>query len=146
MRFICLLVAMSVATPAIAQERSLDAPAPKLIISDRAIAEGMDPFDSRTGRGATASVAQGQQRDSVKDGMIIGGIAGAMVMGTGVGLLCKALQESGDPTCWKAVGVGGLYGAGIGLVLGAGVDALFKRSPRTLSPEPPAARVAPVRP
>ena len=141
MRFFCLLVALSVATPAIAQERSLEIPAAKLIISDRAIADGM----AAHARSASA-IAQGNQRDSVKDGMIIGAIAGAMVMGTGVGLLCKALQEPGDPTCWKAVGVGGLYGAGIGLAVGAGIDALFKRSPLPLYPEAPTTRVAPVRP
>lgn len=141
MRIVCLLVVISLATPAIAQERSLDVSAAKLIISDRAIAEGMAAHAR-----SAESAAQPNQRDSVKDGMIIGALVGALLMGTGVGLLCKALQEPSDPSCWKSVGVGGLYGAGIGVAAGAGVDALMTRSPHALSPEPAPARVAPVRP
>lgn len=123
MRFFYPLVVAVIAAapmPALAQEGRHVLPNSGLVISDRAIAEGLK----------AAPATQANQRDSVKDGMIIGGLVGAMVMGTGVGLLCKALQEPSDPSCWKAVGVGGLYGAGIGLAVGAGIDALFARKPQ----------------
>ena len=125
MRIVGLLVVLSLATPAIAQERSRDVPATKLIISERAIAEGMAAHAP-----SANAAAQANQRDSVKNGMIIGALVGALAMGAGAGLLCKALQEPTDPSCWKSVGVGGLYGAGIGVAAGAGIDALFVRQPQ----------------
>ena len=133
MRILCTLVVTTLVTapvPAMAQ----DEPARKLIISDRAIALGMASSDSALSRVATDSAAQGGQRDSLKNGTIIGAVIGAVVMGTGVGLLCKALQEPSDPSCWQSVGVGALYGVGIGAVGGLGIDALMTRSPGALSP------------
>ena len=61
-------------------------------------------------------------------------IVGAVAMGTGVGLLCKALQEPTDPSCWGSVGVGALYGAGIGVAAGVGLDALFVKGHRAVQP------------
>ena len=139
MRILCTLIVTTLVTapvPALAQQQ----PARKLIISDRAIALGMaenPPAPAQVNR---------PQRDSLANGTIIGAIIGAAVMGTGVGLLCKALQEPSDPSCWQSVGVGVLYGAGIGAVGGLGIDALMTRSARALSPKPPAAAVTAIRP
>ena len=141
MRILCTLVVTTLVTapvPAMAQQpfdsrfgqvaaesvAQGQEPARKLIISDRAIALGM---------AANAQVNQ-PQRDSLKNGTIIGAVIGAVGMGIGVGLLCKALQEPSDPSCWQSVGVGAVYGAGIGALGGLGIDALMTRSPRGLSP------------
>ena len=82
---------------------------------------------------ASATQSSGQ-RDSLKNGALIGAIVGAAAMGTGVGLLCKALQEPSDPSCWGSVGIGALYGAGIGAAVGVGLDALFARGQRPVQP------------
>ena len=144
MRLVHILVVLSVATPAIAQQRSLDVPSGKLIISDRAIADGMSSARS------VAPPAQGS-RDSLKNGTIVGAVIGAVVMGTGVGLLCKALQEPSDPSCWGSASMGAAMGAGIGALGGLGIDAMLTRSPRALPPslsppKAPPARVTAVRP
>ena len=71
-------------------------------------------------------------RDSIKDGTIIGAVAGGVAMGLFGGLLCNALQEPGDPACWRGVLVIGAMGAGIGAAAGAGIDALI--SERSIGP------------
>jgi hypothetical protein len=65
--------------------------------------------------------------DSVRNGAIIGAIVGGIVGGVGIGLLCHAVNDTGDPICWKAALLYGGIGAGAGAGIGAGVDALFGR-------------------
>jgi len=132
--FITAIAVLAAPLPALAQQETR-----KLIVSERAIAEGMAPFDSRFSRGATESLAQGQ-RDSFKNGTIIGAVIGAVVMGSAVGALCRALQEPSDPSCWGSGLVGAAMGAGVGALGGLGIDALVTRSPRQSSPEPAPAR------
>jgi fermentation-respiration switch protein FrsA (DUF1100 family) len=88
-------------------------------------------------------VNQGQ-RDSLKNGTIIGAVIGAVAMGAGVGALCRALQEPSDPSCWGSGLMGAAIGAGIGALGGLGIDALLARSPS--EPKPAPAVVAPIRP
>jgi hypothetical protein len=40
-----------------------------------------------------------RQRDSLKNGLVIGAIAGAAAFGTFAGILCKAQQEPGGRSC-----------------------------------------------
>jgi hypothetical protein len=123
-----VVVLLLIAVPASAERGATDEPRAKLIISDRAVSQAMD----RTP--ATAATQTQGQRDSLKNGAIIGAIVGAAVMGTGVGMLCKALQEPTDPSCWGSAGIGALYGAGIGVAAGVGLDALFVKGQRTVQP------------
>ena len=118
MRGVWILVAVIVVmNPSSAPAQS--APA-KLIISKSAFADVP----------AAPAIAQNaQRRDSLKNGAIIGAIAGAAVFGGYVTFLCNALQEPSDPSCLGssllAIGIG----AGGGAAAGAGIDALVQRSP-----------------
>ena len=127
-KFITVLLLMAI--PAAAEPRTTDEPTEKLIISERAVSDALDRAPTPM---AAATQTQGQ-RDSLKNGAVIGAMVGAAVMGTGVGLLCKALQEPTDPSCWGSVGIGALYGAGIGVAAGVGLDALFVKGQRALQP------------
>ena len=92
---------------------------PRLIISDKAFAEA--PLSQPTSR---------DDRDSLKNGTLIGAAIGAAVMGGFVTFLCNALREPSDPSCLgsslMAVGIG----AGAGAVGGLAVDALIDQQPR----------------
>ena len=120
MREICILAAFVVTahpSPALAQST----PPAKLIISKSAFADAL----------ATPAMAQTtHRRDSLKNGAIIGAIAGAAVFGGYVTFLCNALQEPSDPSCLGSSLLGIGLGAGIGAAAGAGFDALAQRSPR----------------
>lgn len=104
---------------AAAQHRAASDNQPRLIISEKAIA----------GAPLTAQPS-GNQRDSLKNGSIIGAVIGAAVMGGFVTFLCNALKEPGDPSCWKSSGLAIAIGAGAGALGGAGIDALIDRQPR----------------
>jgi len=65
--------------------------------------------------------------DPVKNGAIVGAVVGGIVGGVGIGLLCHAVNDTGDPICWKAALLYAGIGAGAGAGIGAGVDALFGR-------------------
>jgi hypothetical protein len=130
MRFCCTFVLiLSIATSAFAQDRLSGSqavrPSGKLIISSSAIDAGM---------AAHPPVMQSSSRDSLMNGTLIGGAIGAVAMGAFAGWLCHMLQEPGEPTCWRSVPIGGLYGAGIGAAAGAGIDALFVRQPQLQRP------------
>jgi hypothetical protein len=128
LKFVAVLLLMAV--PTAAEPRSTDEPGRKLIVSQRAVVDALE----RTPTSAASIAAQTQgQRDSLKNGALVGAVVGALAMGTGVGLLCKALQEPTDPSCWGSVGVA-LYGAGIGVAAGVGLDALFVKGQRAVQP------------
>ena len=68
-----------------------------------------------------------RSRDSLKNGAIIGAVAGAAALG-GFGLfLCHALDDTGDPNCFPGVLAIAAVGAGIGVGAGVGIDALLVR-------------------
>ena len=122
MKMCCTVVLILLAVPQLAraQIRVGDLEQPRLIISEKAIATAL----------ATTSpslVPPQDQRDSVKNGAIVGAIIGGAAMGGFVTWLCHALKESGDPSCWKGVAVWTGLGAGAGAAGGAGIDALFTR-------------------
>ena len=105
---------------AAAQQR-VEAGQPKrLIISEKAIANGL----------TIEQPAPRDQKDSLLNGTFIGAVVGAAVMGVGVTYLCNALKEPGDPPCWKSSGLAIAIGAGAGALGGAGIDALLTTTPR----------------
>jgi hypothetical protein len=76
---------------------------------------------------APAPAARSRGGDPVRNGAVIGAIVGGIVGGVGIGLLCHAVNDTGDPICWKAALLYAGIGAGAGAGIGAGVDALFGR-------------------
>jgi hypothetical protein len=118
MRFLASFVALCLLVspiPAMAEQRIAEHHAPRLIISEKAIADAI----------TAEQPSSPGQRDSVKNGAIIGAVVGAAVMGGFVTFLCHALKEPGDPPCWKSSGLAIGIGAGAGALGGAGIDALL---------------------
>lgn len=76
---------------------------------------------------AAAPAVRARGGDPVRNGAIIGAVVGGIIGGVGIGLLCHAVNDTGDPICWKAALLYGGIGAGAGAGIGAGVDALFRR-------------------
>lgn len=66
-------------------------------------------------------------KDSLKNGAIIGAVVGAAIAAVGLGAICQVSHEPGDPACWKDVLPWVIGGAGVGALGGAGVDAIFQR-------------------
>ena len=97
---------------------------PRLIISEKAVADALDAEQPRTP----------DDRDSVWNGALIGGIVGAAVFGGFVTFLCNALQEPSDPSCLGSSLMGIGIGAGAGALGGAGIDALISRPPSAAAP------------
>lgn len=101
--------------PAAAQHHAASGDRPRLIISEKAVADAL-----------VTTQPQNNNRDSVKNGAIIGAVVGAALMGGFVTFLCNALKEPGDPPCWKSSGLAIAMGAGAGALGGAGIDALLR--------------------
>ena len=112
----CCLVLSPIA--ASAQHNSWTAAPPRLVISEKAVADAL----------AAEQPGIREPRDSVKNGAIIGAIVGAAIFGGFVTFLCNALQEPSDPSCLGSSLVGIGIGAGAGALGGAGIDALMARS------------------
>jgi hypothetical protein len=98
-------------------------------------AAGAEPTPPRPLASAIAALAASQSpprpsrsRDSLKNGAIIGAVAGAAALG-GFGLfLCHALDDSdGNLDCIPGALVIAAVGAGIGAGAGVGIDALLVR-------------------
>ena len=81
-----------------------------------------------------APAFQNGSHDSVKNGLIIGAVAGGVLgalggaMGCGYGEILDTFPDDED-SCTGPTLAGALIGAGLGSLLGAGVDALFDRAP-----------------
>ena len=134
MRLICFILTVAFVAPTVlAAQEALPSSPPRLIISERAIREGLVASAHTT----AVESAAARQDDSLKNGAIVGAVVGAAAMGIFGGLLCNALQEPSDPPCWRSVlPIAGL-GAGIGLGVGVGIDALATRTPQWGKPGPP---------
>ena len=102
-----------------AQHSLSTAAPPRLIISEKAIADAL----------AAEQPALREKRDSVKNGALIGAIIGAAIFGGYVTFLCNALQEPSDPSCLGSSLMGIGIGAGAGALGGVAVDAMISRSP-----------------
>lgn len=80
---------------------------------------------------APATQSTPAHRDSLRNGAIIGAVAGGLsgvVLGT-VG--CATTAGLGDPdsSCTGGVLLVGAIGAGLGAVIGLGIDAMFEQAP-----------------
>jgi hypothetical protein len=118
----CCLVFSPIA--ASAQHNFESATAPRLIISEKAVADAL----------AAEQPAIPEQRDSVGNGALIGAIIGGLALGGFVSWLCNALQEPSDPSCLGPTLLYTGVGAGIGAGAGAGIDALLIRSTIAVPP------------
>ena len=76
----------------------------------------------------TATLAARRDRDSLKNGAIVGGAVAGAAMGTFVYVLCRAMDDTGGGAncAGPALLWGGIAAAG-GAAVGAGVDALFEQ-------------------
>jgi hypothetical protein len=117
----CLVFSPMVAS---AQHGSSTAAPARLIISEKAVADAL----------AAEQPSMREDRDSLKNGALIGAIIGGIAMGGFVGWLCNALQEPSDPSCVPPSLLYTGVGAGIGAAAGLGIDALFMRSPVAPAP------------
>ncbi len=72
-----------------------------------------------------------ERRDPLKNGAVIGAIAGGLTGAALWGLGCAATSGLGteEDTCTGAMLVGGAVGAGLGAVIGLGIDAMFEQAP-----------------
>jgi hypothetical protein len=66
-------------------------------------------------------------RDTLKNGAVIGAIAGAAGLGALGGLICQLYQEKGDASCWSDTLRLAAIGAAIGTGAGITVDASLTR-------------------
>ena len=112
---VCCLVLSPIA--ASAQHTSWTAAPPRLVISEKAVADAL----------AKEQPVMRERRDSLKNGALIGAVIGGIALGGFVGWLCNVLQEPSDPSCLPPSLVYTGVGAGIGAAAGAGIDALFMR-------------------
>lgn len=79
--------------------------------------------------GATPLAQRGSPRDTLKNGAIIGAIAGAVGAGAFGALICHLYQEKGDASCWPDALRVAAIGAAIGTGAGVAVDAARTRHP-----------------
>jgi len=77
--------------------------------------------------GIAQPAQRGSSRDSLKNGAVIGAIAGAVGLGALGGLICHLYQEEGDASCWSDTLRVAAIGAAIGVGAGITVDAALTR-------------------
>ena len=85
------------------------------------------PFALEGLAGIAQPAQRGSSRDSLKNGAVIGAIAGAVGLGALGGLICHLYQEEGDASCWSDTLRVAAIGAAIGTGAGITVDAAFTR-------------------
>ena len=68
-------------------------------------------------------------RDSLKNGAVIGAIAGAVGAGAFTALICRLYREDGGSSCWPDTLRGAAIGAAVGTGAGIGIDAAHTRQP-----------------
>ena len=85
------------------------------------------PFAMEGLAGITQPAQRGSSRDSLKNGAVIGAIAGAVGLGALGGLICHLYQAEGDASCWSDTLRVAAIGAAIGVGAGITVDAALTR-------------------
>jgi hypothetical protein len=78
--------------------------------------------------GVAQPAPRGSSRDSLKNGAIIGAVAGAAALGALGALICHLYQEEGGPSCLPDTLRVAAIGAGVGLGAGVVVDAALSRN------------------
>ena len=122
---------------AFAQSGAPSRPTHELAREETRIRDAAQDLDSLrpTNARQTGSVRPTERRrDSLKNGALIGALAGAAAMGTFAALICNAQQEPEGPSCLpdtlRIAGLGAAIGLGGGLVIDA---ALTKQAGASLS-------------
>ena len=110
-------------TPAV----SSPALTPSSFVRPRLVDVQPRPFAMEGLAGITQPAQRGSSRDSLKNGAVIGAIAGAVGLGALGGLICHLYQEEGDASCWSDTLRGAAIGAAIGVGAGITVDAALTR-------------------
>jgi hypothetical protein len=72
---------------------------------------------------AQTGFVQAGSGDSVTNGAVIGAVIGGAALGLSTVYLCYVTEGP----CWSEVPLWASIGAGVGALIGAGVDALFQR-------------------
>ena len=68
-------------------------------------------------------------RDTLKNGALIGAVAGAVGAGAFGALICHLYQQDGGASCWPDALRGAAIGAAIGTGTGFAIDAALTRRP-----------------
>jgi hypothetical protein len=103
------------------------APTPSSFVRPRLVDVQPRPFAMEGLGGITQPAQSGSSRDSLKNGAVIGAIAGAVGLGALGGLVCHLYQEEGDASCWSDTLRVAAIGAAIGTGAGITVDAALTR-------------------
>ena len=130
---LALTVCLASGRTVTAQEETLTVPGQKRILSALLWPRPVD-VQSRSLivdglRGIPQPAQRASSRDPLKNGAIIGAIAGAVGLGALGGLICHLYQEDGDPSCWSDTLRLAAIGAAIGTGAGITVDAALTRHP-----------------
>ena len=108
---------------------------PERVAADRELDPSRSPvFDAESLSRAASTIADDGEhaarvraRDSWSNGILIGAIAGAALLGTVGGIICHLEQEQGGPSCVpdliRIAAIGGGIGAGAGLAVDAALTA-----------------------
>ena len=79
--------------------------------------------------GVAQPAQRGSSRDTLKNGAIIGAIAGAAGSAAFAALLCQLYQEEDGASCWPDTLRFAAIGAAIGIGAGVTIDAALTRQP-----------------
>ena len=79
--------------------------------------------------GAPQPLQRRSSRDPLKNGAVIGAIAGAVGAGAFTALICHLYREEGGASCWPDALRGAAIGGAIGIGAGVAVDAALTRHP-----------------
>ena len=115
-----------------AQEETPTIPSRKVTPSAVALPRLVDvrrPLAVEALAGAAQPAQRGSSRDTLKNGAIIGAIAGAAGSAAFVALICQLYQEEGGASCWPDTLRGAAIGAAIGVGAGVTIDAALTRQP-----------------
>ena len=100
---------------------------PSSFVRPRLVDVQRRPFALEGLAGITQPAQRGSSRDSLKNGAVIGAIAGAVGLGALGGLICHLYQAEGDASCWSDTLRVAAIGAAIGTGAGITVDAALTR-------------------
>lgn len=103
-------------------------PALSASVSPRLFDGRRRPYHPEEFPGVARPAQPASSRDSVKNGAIIGAIAGAVGLGAFGALICHLYQEEGGPSCLPDTLRVAAIGAAIGTGAGVAVDAALTRN------------------
>lgn len=115
----------------VSQQDPAAAPTPVRLSVARAGVFGPTPATGAAGVPQQEAATADPVRDGAKKGAIAGGLAGVVLGAAGCGAAQAASAGWGGQQggCGGAILVLGAVGAGVGALIGVGVDAMFERAP-----------------